>query len=300
MKLFTENKDKSWNRIVYLYVNKDDDLKSWINDKENCKLIIIKRGNGLAQINKKIYVLTTSTIIVLRPDCEFLLKRNDKLNAQVLYFKPQVVNDNLTHQKLLSACINNKDLIGSTLYQDIMLLNIYYNEEKDFSPVFTSLPSSHIKIQSLFDKIYDELNNQTDTFWPCRSRSFFIELLFFINSSLKHADKGFSDDKNKAAEIIEYLNENISEKIVLDDILKKFLINRNELNKIFHDACNTTCIEYLLHLRMDLSILLLKGTDLPVSEIAERTGYNDASYFIKAFKKYTKMTPAQFRSNISL
>lgn len=40
---------------------------------------------------------------------------------------------------------------------------------------------------------------------------------------------------------------------------------------------------------------LLMETDLPVSEIAFRTGYNDVSNFTRAFKRWTGKTPRDFR-----
>jgi hypothetical protein len=43
---------------------------------------------------------------------------------------------------------------------------------------------------------------------------------------------------------------------------------------------------------------LLRTTDLDITDIAFRVGFNDSSYFIQAFKKKNGMTPKQYRNHI--
>lgn len=95
--------------------------------------------------------------------------------------------------------------------------------------------------------------------------------------------------------IICYLTENISKKITIKGLSQKFITNRNKLNQEFKKATGLTCMKYLYKIRMNLSSLLLCDTDLPIAEIGERIGFVDVNYFIKAFKSYYNITPAQFR-----
>lgn len=41
---------------------------------------------------------------------------------------------------------------------------------------------------------------------------------------------------------------------------------------------------------------LLRLTDMRINDIAAKAGYNDVSYFISIFKKYTGVTPKEWRS----
>ena len=54
--------------------------------------------------------------------------------------------------------------------------------------------------------------------------------------------------------------------------------------------------QYITKLRIDKSKELLNGTDLQVSEIAFKVGFESASYFNKVFKKITGKTPKDFRA----
>ena len=48
-------------------------------------------------------------------------------------------------------------------------------------------------------------------------------------------------------------------------------------------------------LRIEKAITLISGTDMPFSEIAEKTGFTTPSYFSTAFKQYTGETPSQYK-----
>ena len=53
--------------------------------------------------------------------------------------------------------------------------------------------------------------------------------------------------------------------------------------------------EYINKSRMERAMLLLKQTDLNITEIAEKTGFSSSRYFSTAFKKYTGATPSQYK-----
>ena len=298
MELFTKNKDDSWNRIVQIFVNTNDNLQNYINNPNLCKLVVILEGTGIATINNETIVIASPMIFCLTLDIQFNILENNNLNVNVVYFKPEVINDSFTQENLLSGNFNN--MTGSTIYQDFVLLKNFYYVDEEPTPILKTTLNGILSINSLVVKLHKELTEQTDTFWPCRSRSYFIELLFLINSSLNKNEiidtkEILSSDDILLQQIICYLNDHIREKIILSDILKSFLINRNKLNKIFINNTGLTCMSYLLKMRMSLSLLLLKDTELPISEIGLRVGFIDTTYFIRTFKKFNNMTPAQFR-----
>lgn len=54
-------------------------------------------------------------------------------------------------------------------------------------------------------------------------------------------------------------------------------------------------MEYVIQLRMENAERMLRHTDAPIGEIAERTGYHDMYYFSRAFKKYYGVPPQLYR-----
>jgi two-component system response regulator YesN len=57
--------------------------------------------------------------------------------------------------------------------------------------------------------------------------------------------------------------------------------------------------EKLMHTRIDIARLLLRNTACSISEIAEKTGFLNVSYFSTLFKKITGVNPKRYRSEHS-
>ena len=118
-----------------------------------------------------------------------------------------------------------------------------------------------------------------------------------IRQSLKLRD---SISWGKHKEIIEktkdFMQKNYNNKeISLNYVSDEVGISSTYLSTIFSTETNETFIEYLTKLRMEKAKDLLLTTELRSSEIAFYIGYQDAHYFSYLFKKYTKMSPRDFK-----
>ena len=107
-------------------------------------------------------------------------------------------------------------------------------------------------MSELFTSAEAELTTQRDGFWPCRSRSYLMELLYFIFYSYlevtPESEVTVNSEQTDFSKIVEYLNEHIEEPISLDTLTKEFMINRNKLNDLFMKQSSMTCLNYLLNL----------------------------------------------------
>ncbi len=73
-------------------------------------------------------------------------------------------------------------------------------------------------------------------------------------------------------------------------------VSANYLNKTVKAHTHRTAIDWIEIARVNLSKILLKDPQVPVSEVAARVGIDDQSYFARFFKKQTGMTPSEFRA----
>lgn len=97
------------------------------------------------------------------------------------------------------------------------------------------------------------------------------------------------------AAIVTYLNNNYKEKITLEHLATMFTTNRTCLNDQFYKVTNLSIIDYLIKLRVNLAATMLRDTLIPISEIMSRVGFNDRSHFWRTFKKYTSLSPKEYR-----
>lgn len=95
----------------------------------------------------------------------------------------------------------------------------------------------------------------------------------------------------------DYLDqEYCSNSVSLEAAADRFRKNPAYLSKVFKRETGFNFSDYITQKRMAKSKLLLKDMSLKIYEIAEMTGYADASNFIKVFKKHFGMSPNEYRS----
>lgn len=79
-------------------------------------------------------------------------------------------------------------------------------------------------------------------------------------------------------------------------IAKELNLSVGYLNKIYNELFGTSYMKDVFLSRMQYAQTLLLTTDKPVNEIAELCGYNSSEHFSRYFKKYSCMSPLQYRA----
>ncbi|EOS61857.1 hypothetical protein C815_00376 [Firmicutes bacterium M10-2] len=93
-----------------------------------------------------------------------------------------------------------------------------------------------------------------------------------------------------------YLEENYMKEITNQDIVDQVHYSIQYTTKLFKNIYNVSPYQYLLDVRIrKAKELLVHEPDLSISEIGEKIGFNDTSYFISQFKRSEKITPKAFR-----
>ena len=109
-----------------------------------------------------------------------------------------------------------------------------------------------------------------------------------------------SINENDTVSLIdEYINVNLSDKILITDICKKFFISKNKLYSLIEKNFNMTIGSYIMSKRINKAKNLLVTTDISISEICYMVGISDYNYFGKLFKKHTGVTCGYYRKHFS-
>ena len=295
MKLCTECHWDGWDRIVDIYPERSDKLPEYINDPDNYKIIILEKGTLEIKSEGKTRTVKAPALIGLSQKDVLDYKIIQSIKACILFFKPTVIRDEFTYERIDSGEFDKA--WGTSIFQDYILIRSVALGTNVCDQVL-EIPLNGLKrLKGLYTSAEKELHGQKDGYWPCRSRSYLMELLYYIVYTFIEVapDDEESPEQEEFSKITEYLNEHIDEQITVETITKKFAINRNKLNEIFMKQASMTCHDYLLNLRLDLAKVMLTNTELPINEIGSRVGYPDANYFAKLFKNVTGRTPTQYR-----
>jgi len=116
----------------------------------------------------------------------------------------------------------------------------------------------------------------------------------FINDddSLLDACKNQRKHLNKATN---YINQNLEKKIVLDDLANLVCLSADYFSKSFKDIMGIRPMEYVSRKRIERAQMLLITTNLSITQIAEKVGICNNSYFSTLFKKFTLSTPEEYK-----
>jgi len=84
----------------------------------------------------------------------------------------------------------------------------------------------------------------------------------------------------------------------VDDICYDLNISRTYFHRLYREAFGVTCIQDVIQNRIEYACELLKNTDLSVSEISEKCGYDSDSYFMRQFRQCKNCTPSEYRRKV--
>lgn len=255
------------------------------------RVLYLKEGHGVFENGHKNQIVTSPAVICLNQHDRIRFHKSDDAILDAMFFDPVCFERYVEFASF--------DEWKNQLGQDEYFFRPFFERNETYIGVNSTSSILGSRISQLIALTDKTLRAQADVNWPCRSRSFFIELLLTVNSIYS---EGETEQKvfigkmsDEVLRIVEWANGHYLEKIVLDDIVKEFNTNKTTLNQRFKAVMGITVIEYIINLRMQVSCSLLRKTYLTVSEIMERSGYHDDAHFLRAFKKYSGCTPSEYR-----
>lgn len=105
----------------------------------------------------------------------------------------------------------------------------------------------------------------------------------------------FEQSKNPLSPIINYIENNISDSSITNEILaQKMNISEVYLRKLFLSNLGSTPKQYILDLRIKKAKKLLVDSNYTITKISDKCGFSSPYHFCRAFKSKTGMTPTEY------
>ena len=106
-----------------------------------------------------------------------------------------------------------------------------------------------------------------------------------------------SEQADLICKILNYLNDNFTQQITVDQLSAKFGYSRSRFSHMFKSTIGYSLPQYLNILRCRSIAESLVSTDTPVVELAINAGFNNTHSFYSAFKSCYNMTPREYLSH---
>lgn len=101
--------------------------------------------------------------------------------------------------------------------------------------------------------------------------------------------------RHKMQSAVDYIRQNYEKTIDMAEVSNYVSMNYSMFSSTFKEYTGENFSTFLRKLRIEKSKKLLKKTDLNISEISQRVGFEDARRFARVFKEETGITPTMFR-----
>lgn len=106
--------------------------------------------------------------------------------------------------------------------------------------------------------------------------------------------------KDKFESILDYINHNYSSNdMSIKKVADIFFYNKKYLSSLFRKKTGIKFSQYLINLRIQYAMKLLKTGETNISLISKKCGFTDPFYFSKVFKKSTNKTPSEYIKSIN-
>jgi AraC family transcriptional regulator len=104
----------------------------------------------------------------------------------------------------------------------------------------------------------------------------------------------------KLRKVIEFINENLDneETVALAVIAEVVQMSYSHFSRAFKQSMGVTPNSYMTERRIERAKKLLSETDLPIADIALRTGFASQSHFTTTFRRLVWTTPKGFRDTL--
>ncbi len=239
-----------------------------------------------------------------------ILKQQFKISEYVRYIETLEgeVRENhrypLEKERMLLKQISRADSKGARETLNEILGSVFFQSDKNFDVVKSRILELIVllsraaleggaDVEQIFGMNYQYINkihsfSTVDelAFWLSKIITRFTDLVFTLKS-VKHADIIYK--------AIDYINNNFTKKITLDDVAGAVYLSPAYFSKVFKEQTGSSFTQYLNRLRIEESKTLLRNSSIPLVDIAGMVGYEDQSYFSKVFKKVTGSTPGRYR-----
>ncbi len=151
-------------------------------------------------------------------------------------------------------------------------------------------------LEQLCEMMFDALcigSCQSERFAQALMEAFLIRVLPILTGV--EANEEPEEERMLGIRIRSYLDEHYMDAIDLPDIADTLNMSTHYMSHVFKRTFGYSPMNYLLRRRIGEAQTLLITTDLSITEVGERVGYESTSYFSTQFAKQVGMSPKKYR-----
>jgi AraC-like DNA-binding protein len=253
--------------------------------REFWKIVFIISGHGQEIINNRKYPMKAGSLFVIHPDDKTTVKiESEYIDIYNIVFMPEFIANGIRD---LKSDFDFFAIFGRD-FKDVS------REHREMLYVLDSTKETEQLIKKMEKEYLQEKPNYRNMI------KLYLQALL-INISRLSSNKIRKDKKKNIAQYIEHMiEEHFHDEFNLSLLSEQVGLTKSHICRLFKELNGETIMTRLRERRLDEAKQMLKYSNLNISEICFHCGFNNLSYFYRAFTDMNGVNPGKYRKKIAL
>lgn len=248
---------------------------------DEMEIIYIKKGHGYVTVDFQQYKVSSGTIVLILPGQLHSIEQFDDLSMEY--------ENIIFHVGMLLPRTEDTSSTG--------FLRPFLNGQITVPSVYTVVSEHHKALSDCLNAC-DEICKTKPEGYDLFIKGKLFEFFFILSNRCRNEKNPRtvkSLDKMKI--VLKFVENSYMHKITVAEVADRIDFSESHFMRYFKENMGTSFVDYLRDYRLTMAARLLLVSDDTVLSIAEEVGFDNLSYFNRAFKKKYGVTPREYRNN---
>jgi len=270
-------------------IERNPELPYPLHSHDFYELVVIVGGQGVHFTAHNTFPLAPGNVFVITPGMEHGYRDVRDLHLYNILFDSNLFRDTLY------------DLKNMPGYHALFNIEPSYRDDTGLATLMQLQPARMAEILPLIENMQKEIDtSETDV--GARGLSFAYLLHLLVALFRIYADFPRKDNQMilRLADAFSYLESHTDRPVSSKELMDATNMSTSTLHRYFQRATGFSPVEFHTHRRIEVACHLIRTSSLSMGEISEATGFSDANYFSRQFRKVMKMSPMQYKASRTL
>jgi len=258
------------------------DLTEVEHSHDFCELVIVTHGQAMHWLEGTDFPVTAGDIFLLQGHQRHYFYERKDLDLINIMYDPEKI------------ALPENELRRMPGYCAMFMLEPTYRRQHRFASRLHLTRVPLARVEQLAEEMERE-REEANPGYEVALRAKLLELMVYLSRAYTNTDTTEAHALLRVGNVIGALENDFSKDWRLDELLTIAHMSRSNLMRIFRKATGQTPIEYLMRLRIQRAMEMLRNSTLTITEIALEVGFNDSNYFTRQFRRILGESPSGFR-----
>lgn len=250
------------------------------------RIYLVQEGKARLHLPEKTQELTPGHLYLIPP---FTQHSYECSNYFSLYYI-HIYENQTSNERVLEDFIFPVEVAATLLDVSLVKQLFEINPDRDLKRYD---PSDYDNSSTLFRTISSHAQTPVSTIFATKG------ILYLLCSCfLAEAQHKYRITDNRIRKVLRHIRLNIDNPVSIDELSNMCCLSKDHFIRLFKKELQITPVQYINRKKIEKAQLKIITGDLPVKDIAYSLSFDNISYFNRLFRKYTGISPTQYRNDL--